>query len=226
MSMSLLRKVSIFKGLPKEALQEIMSLTSSRRFNKDDAILMESEESGDTFYIINKGTVKVTRKVETDKEVILVYLKDSDFFGEMAIIDGLSRSANVISVENTEVLTLEGKDFLKILKKYPRIMLNLLKVLSGRIRRLDTHVKRLSLVNSIGKVASAILAVADYSGKKIRKGVGIENLPTLKSIADMAGVSRATVSRALGVFEKSGYIKREGHQLLIKNYCDFRNLYC
>ena len=144
----------------------------------------------------------------------------------MTIIDGLSRSASVVADEITEVLAIKGKDFLSILNKNPVILFHLLKVLSGRVRRLDGHVKRLSLTNSIGKVASVLLSVADYSGVKKRQSVEIKQFPTLQNIANMANVSRSTVSRALSVFDKSGETNRKGKSFVVKNYDEFKNMYC
>ena len=92
-----------------------------------------------------KGSVKVTRLGKSGREVILALLNEGDFFGEMSLIDGDSRSANVIALENTKVFTLNRLDFLNVIKKYPNIAIELLKVLGQRIRKSDRQITSLSL---------------------------------------------------------------------------------
>jgi len=144
----------------------------------------------------------------------------------MSILDGLSRSANVVSINDTEVLTLNGKDFLNLLKKFSKVSHNLIKVLCSRIRKSDAQIKRLSLMNTIGRVASTLLSLAESGEAKRKRTAEIEKLPSLQDMANMAGTSESSVSRAINNFVKSGYIKKEGNKIIIKNYFEFQKMYC
>lgn len=143
MSISILKKISIFSGLNDEELEAILKLTSSKKYSENNEIIIKEGESADSFYMISKGKVKVTREDENGKVVVVSILGVGDFFGETSLIDNSFRSANVVSMINTEVLTLSGKDFLNLVKKNSRISFNLIKVLCARIRKLDTQMKRL-----------------------------------------------------------------------------------
>lgn len=226
MSLALLKKIHLFSGLSEKELKDILKLTSSKRYYKNNVILVEADEVGDLFYIINKGKVKVSRVNEDGKEVVLSVLGTGDFFGEMSILDGLSRSANVVSINDTEVLTLNGKDFLNLLKKFSKVSHNLIKVLCSRIRKSDAQIKRLSLMNTIGRVASTLLSLAESGEAKRKRTAEIEKLPSLQDMANMAGTSESSVSRAINNFVKSGYIKKEGNKIIIKNYFEFQKMYC
>lgn len=226
MSLSLLKNVSLFSNLNEEDIKEIFELTDKERFKNGKVILLEFAESGDTFYIISKGKVKVTRMNEEGKEVVLSILGKGDFFGEMSIIDGLAKSASVFAIEDTEAVTINGKNFLELLKKNPKISFNLLKVLCSRIRKSDAHIKRLSMMNTIGKVASTLLTLAETSKKKGKISVEIEKLPSLKDIANMAGINQSSVSNVLNSLVKSGYIKKSGNKIIIKNYSEFESIFC
>lgn len=226
MSLALLKKVKLFSGLNEKILKSIFGLTSIQKFNKNNVILRETDKVGDTFYMINKGKVKITRSTDDGKEVVISVLGAGDFFGEMSILDGLSRSANVVSIDATEVLTLKGRDFLNILHKYPQINFNLTKVLCSRIRKSDAQIKRLSIMNTVGKVASTLVGLVESKKKKGKNSAEIFNPPSLKDIANMSGVSKSSVSRVLNNFIKSGYVKREGNKLIIKKYLEFQRLYC
>ena len=141
-------------------------------------------------------------------------LNEGDFFGEMSLLDGKSRSANVIALEKTEVLTLNRKDFLIVLQEYPKIAIQLLKELASRLRKSDRQIASLSLSDAEKRIALCIIRFADERGI-IRNGrVSIAKIPIQQDIANMAGTSRETVSRALNVLEKEQLIDRNGRELV------------
>ena len=99
----LLASVPIFSELTSLELEELSFRMSRQRYKKNNMILME-DEFGDTFFIISKGIVKITRISEEGREVILAMLGEGDFFGEMSLLDGETRSANAIAFDDAEVL--------------------------------------------------------------------------------------------------------------------------
>ena len=226
MSLAVLKNVSLFSGLKEKELKEILKSTSSKKYYKNNIIILEAEGAGDLFFMIKKGKVKVTREDQDGKEIVLTVLSAGDYFGEISLIDGLSRSANVISLGETEVLTLNHKDFLNLINKNTTISFNLLKVLCTRVRNLDSIVKRLSLMNAIGKVSSTLLRLAEPARKKKGNIIEIEKIPSLQDIAKMSGTSRSLVSKSMNNLESSGIIKRENKKVIITNYTEFKNIYC
>ena len=120
-----LRNVPIFTDLSDSDLNRIASKMVSRGYEKGQMILLE-ESTGETFFIITSGTVKVTRLSDDGREVILALLGGSDFFGEMSLLDGKGRSANIVANEDAEVMTLSRRDFLECLETYPKIAIALL----------------------------------------------------------------------------------------------------
>ena len=224
MSLSVIKKVQLFKDLKKSEIESILKLTSSKRYYKNNAILSEADKLGSTFYIITKGKVKVSRIDDDGKEIVLSILGPGNFFGEMSLIDGLSRSATITSVSDTEVLTMRGKDFNEMLKVYPQVTLNLTRVLVARLRQSDAQIKRLSLMNTIGKVASTLAGLVPPE-KKRRKAV-IESLPPVRDLASMAGISESSVSRAIKNLVKSGYIQKEGKKVIINHFADYEKMFC
>ena len=98
--MEFLTSVPIFSDLDSETLEKVSKLGAVRTYEKNSVILTE-EEDGSALFVIISGKVKVCRSSSDDpsKEVILSILNPSDFFGEMALLDGLNRSASVIEWE-------------------------------------------------------------------------------------------------------------------------------
>lgn len=222
--LELLSTVPIFSDLTISALEELLSTMSKRSFRKQNMILME-DEFGDTFFIITKGSVKITRVSEDGREVILAILGEGEFFGEMSLLDGETRSANVIALEDSEALILKRHDFLAILEKYPKIAIALLTELAARIRKSNLQIESLSLSDAEHRIGVTLLRLAEELGT-IRKGVvQINKLPYQQDIANMAGTSRETVSRMMKLLEEKGLIQRRGHSLSILDYTQFRRTF-
>lgn len=216
--------VPIFSDLPSETLEKIEKIGSHRKYKKNDVILME-EESGTALFVIVKGKVKVARSSNDGREVILSILSDGDFFGEMAILDGLTRSATVASIEDTELFLLQRNDFMNLLHEYPEISVVLLQEMTKRLRSADMKIKALSLKDAEGKVATVILQLADDIGKIKHGRVEIDKLPLQQDLANMAGTSRETISRTLHSFAKKGLVELEGSKLKILDYEKFKGMF-
>ena len=192
----------------------------SKRFKSGNLIFLEESEGKNLFFVID-GSVKVTRLSKDGREVILAMLNAGDFFGEMSLLDGESRSANVIALENTEVLSLNRNDFLDVLNDYPKIAIQLLKEMTSRLRKSDRQIVSLSLSDAEKRIALCIVRFADEQGIIKNGEVTIPKIPIQQDIANMAGTSRETVSRAMSLLSEEKYIKRNGKELKILNYKDF-----
>ena len=219
-----LKLVPIFADLPIETLLKIEKIGDKRRYSKDEPILLE-EDSGNALFVILNGKVKVSRSSNDGREVILTILGESDFFGEMAILDGLARSANVISIEESEVFLIQRNDFLQLLHDHPEISIILLQELTTRLRNADMKIKALSLKAAEGKVATVLLQIAEYSGKIKNGVVEIDKLPVQQDLANMAGTSRETISRTLHSFAKRGFVEIDGNKIRIVNFGQFKETF-
>ncbi|MDP7025849.1 MAG: Crp/Fnr family transcriptional regulator [Candidatus Marinimicrobia bacterium] len=220
----LLATVPIFSDLSAKVLDELLSRMTKRSYQKNNMILME-DEFGDTFFIIASGSIKITRVSEDGREVILAMLGEGEFFGEMSLLDGETRSANAIAIEESNVLILKRHDFLLFLERFPRIAISLLTEMAGRIRKSDQQIESLSLSDAEHRIGITLIRMAEELGT-IRQGkVEISNLPYQQDIANMAGTSRETVSRMMKILEDKGFIKRSGHSLSILDYSQFKRTF-
>jgi len=216
----LIQSVPLFSDLNRPSLRKITARMVLRSYDKEQMILVE-ESIGETFFILSQGSVKITRMSDDGREVILAILGEGDFFGEMALLDGEGRSANVVALDNTEVLTLQRSDFLDILQQFPKIAIHLLKELTTRIRHSDQQIESLSLSGAEQRIAMVLIRLAEEMGKIKEGSVTIENIPYQQDIANMAGTSRETVSRVYKMLEDKHYISRIGKTLIIKEFSIF-----
>lgn len=190
----LLRRVPLFSSLTEEEIGEMFDVARERGYPKNSVILFE-DDPGDAFYVVVGGRVKVVLIGEDGKEVILSVLKDGDFFGEMALIDDEPRSAHVIAMEDTDLLVLRREDFQRCLEGQPRMALSLLRALSGRLRK-----------------AEFLLELAEEGdGETISRNV------THRTIAQMIGSSRETVSRTFRNLADNGLIEVSQQAIVIRD---------
>ena len=217
---TLIQTVPLFSDLSETSLKVITDKMVARSYDKEKMILIE-ESAGETFFLISKGSVKITRMSDDGREVILAILGEGDFFGEMALLDGEGRSANVVALEDAEVLTLQRSDFLDILERFPKIAIHLLKELTTRIRHSDQQIESLSLSGAEQRIALVLIRLAEEMGQIKEGTVTIEHIPYQQDIANMAGTSRETVSRVYKMLEDKNHIVREGKTLKIIDFSTF-----
>jgi len=222
--LDILRIVPIFSNLENEVLRKIGDLGLERKYTKNSIVFLE-EEIGAILFIILQGRVKVVRTDDSGKEVILSILGQGDFFGEMALLDDLPRSATVVALDKSDLFIIHRRDFLGLVEKNPQVAAALLRELTRRLRKSNEQIESLSLKDAVGRVAAVILQLADDVGK-IRKGaVVIEDFPVQQDLANMAGTSRETISRTIHQFMEQDYVEQKGNSLIIKDYEKFKNLF-
>ena len=224
MTSDFLSTVSIFSDLNQDILEKVKKITTERKYPKGSMIILE-EEYGDKLFIVKEGTVKITRVNDEGREVILALLGSSEIFGEMAILDGESRSANALAQENCNLIVISSEDFMEILKGNFKVSFALMSELAKKIRKSDLQIEALSLSDAEHRIGVSILSLAEDMGV-IRNGkVTIQNLPFQQDIANMAGTSRETVSRVMKTFEDRNLILKEGHTVIIPDYLYFKGFF-
>ncbi len=220
MDLQLLKNVPLFSSIPDDQLEQISTHLIPKTYNKDGMIVMEND-SGDSLYIIKEGRVKVTRYSDDGGEVILSILNEDDFFGEMSLLDGEERSANVTALEKTELYVLTRHDLFRTIEKNPSIAITMLEEMAQRLRKSDKYIKGLSLNDAETRVGMTLYNLSEQMGTIKNGVVTIDKLPYQQDIANMSGTTRETVSRMLKLLQTKNIIDKKGRKVLIKDYTHF-----
>jgi len=208
---SFLRTVPLFAKLDDAELQQFAELMRERSYPKGSVIVFE-DDPGDSLYIVRQGRVKVVLVGEDGREVILGVLGVGEHFGELSLIDEQPRSAHVIAMEDTSLLVLRSDDFRRRVEASPVVAWALLQELSRRLRRADTKIHGLALLDVPGRIAHLLLDFAHEGGSDT-----IEKPLTHQTIAHMIGASRETVSRTMKEFQDNGWIAVERRRISVAN---------
>src|SRR5215207_3648382 len=133
----MLAQVPLFAPLPPDALDELSARLRRRPYNRGEAVFREGDP-GTSLYIVQSGHVKLSLTSAEGREIIIDLLGPGDVFGELALLDGEPRSADAVATESSELLHLERDEFKRFVLQRPSLALELLAILSRRVRR-DTQ---------------------------------------------------------------------------------------
>ena len=214
MKADLLMQAPLFAELTPVECAALADAMAVRSFPKDCMVIW-AEDEGDSFFVIQSGQVKVSVMAPDGREIILSSLGPGEFFGDMALLDGHPRSANVTTLTATEALILRRGDFLQALLKYPSIAVHVMVSLAKRLRKADHQTANLALLGIADRISQVLLSIAEEDGYETPEGFVIRRRPTHQMIASMTGTSRETVTRVLNRLKREGYIRSRGRQLVI-----------
>jgi len=200
-----LRSVNLFSNLKDSELEAISRILYLSSYHRGQLVFQEGED-GNALYIVIKGRVKVCLYDEEGREYVLDVIGQDGFFGELALIDELPRSANAIAMESSDLLVVRRNDFMKLLLENPSISVNIMRVLASRLRAADERIKWLAFLNVEGRILKYLLEIGAKLGIKMKDYVIIERGPSQIEIANSCGCSRETVSRMLSSLVKKGVI--------------------
>jgi len=128
-----LKNVPFFSNLTTAQLKELASIGVTTSLDGSSIVFREGD-AADGLYVILSGSTRIYKRSEDGNEVNLASLKEGDFFGEMALLDGGVRSANVATLTPCEFFTLERPAFLKLLTNSPELLAHLMATLTTKVR--------------------------------------------------------------------------------------------
>lgn len=219
----LLGAVPLFHDLGRPELEELGRASREQVLAKGSLILAAGDP-GDALHLIVSGAVKVFQTSDDGRDKTLAILGPGDCLGEVAILDGGTRSASAQTLTETRLLTLPRTSFREVLRRQPQIAEQLLLVLAERLRKANQQVEQLAFRDARGRVVSALLALADGHGVGSGGGRRIELRLTHQELADFAGTTRETSTRILAELAELGLVQTAGHHLLLRDLAGLRRL--
>jgi CRP/FNR family cyclic AMP-dependent transcriptional regulator len=207
----MLRKIPLFSRLDDKALGFLEKVAVKRAYSKNTILISKGDES-DQLFIVLKGKLKVSITDDSGKEIIMSILGPGDYFGEIALIDGESRSATIMTTQATEVLTITRDDFHRTLLSSPELMFDLLKVLARKVRIATDKLESLAFEDVYGRLVKLLIQLA----KPQNQVWVIEERLTHQEIANMIGSSREMVTRILKTLTDGGYISIDKKRITIE----------
>lgn len=210
LSLVVLRNIPLFSGLDESELERLSKVAMWRCAARGEQVVRAGEDA-ETLIVMLTGRAKVTNFDEEGREIILAWLSPGEFFGEMGLIDGSPRSANVVAVEPCELLILGKHEFQRCMQDNFQVVQKLMQILVRRLREADRNIESLALLDVYGRVARLLLDMSENdSGKRV-----VRQKISKQDMARMIGASREMVSKVMRDLEVGGYIISEGDHITI-----------
>lgn len=199
----------LFAGIDSEQAQRLRDLMVGRRLERGKVLFWEGDE-GDRLYLIQSGMIKLGRTSPDGRENLLAVLGKGEFIGELTLFDPGPRTATATAVTESQLLELSHEALGEWLDENPAASKRLLRELAHRLRRTNEAVTDLIFADVPGRVAKALLDLADRFGEDTAEGVHVTHGLTQEELAHLVGASRETVNKALAEFIARGWIRLEG----------------
>jgi CRP/FNR family transcriptional regulator, cyclic AMP receptor protein len=205
-----LKKIPFFSSLPDEALNALALNAKIAQYSKYATIITEGDETT-SLYILLSGKVRIFTSYADGKEVTLLTQQAGSYFGELALLTNEPRSASVVTLEKSICGVISKHDFIAWLSLHPEVAIDLLGVLSEKVKYLTEKIKQLALSNVYERTITVLKDMADKEGDIFV----IRNKPTQQELATMVGASREMINRVMKELTSAGYVVFEKKSLRI-----------
>lgn len=219
-ALELLSKAPMFGTLNEAARQAVHAEMREARFHAGQAIFSRGD-AGTEMHVVIEGRVRLSVLTADGRELSFAHTEPPSIFGELAVFDGRTRSADATAVSKVRTLTLSKAAFMRLLAHQPKVAEAAIRFLAGRLRDADAQLEAIALHPIEARLARFFLASARQWEPKAKNSHVTFSLPMSQSeLALLVGASRPKVNAALALLEAEGAITRKGSAIV----CDLEAL--
>lgn len=215
-----LSDIALFSSLDRAEGERFGKSCLWKDYDAHELVMDIDEETTDVRFVVS-GLVRVINRFSLGKEVILGEMKEGDFFGELAAIDGETRSANITTLYKTRICIVPQKLFLDLLSQSNEISLEVMRVLTKRIRTLNMRLAEQSFLQAKHRLYAELIRLSKPRlGKEGQRSISPP--PTQKELAERIGTRREVVSRELNQLHKQGFFDRTRGALVLTDVAELQ----
>ncbi|MDR2454941.1 MAG: Crp/Fnr family transcriptional regulator [Bifidobacteriaceae bacterium] len=207
----------LFAGISQEQAERLRRAMVSVHLARGEVLFREGDPAN-RLYLIQTGKIKLGTTSPDNRETLLAVLGKGEIIGELTLFDPGARTATAAAVTASDLLELSHEAFVEWLEENPAASKHLLQALARRLRRTNEAVGGLVFTDVPGRVAKALLDLADQFGESLEDGtVLVRHSLTQEELAHLVGSSRETVNKSLAEYAARGWIKLDGRAVRILN---------
>lgn len=213
-----LQKIPLLAGVDERALAQVAAALQLRTVERGRPVLQKGSVGEHLLFVLS-GRLQVVDLTEDGREIGLDFLTAGDYFGELSIIDGLTRSASIMALENSLIAALPRSQALALIYHNPLVVERLLKRMAASIRTAANYRTIIGIPSAFQRVFALLNQFA-----KIAPGglVVIDKMPTQQEIAITVNTSRETVSRAIHILIQKGVLEKDMRRLIVRQPDELR----
>jgi CRP/FNR family transcriptional regulator len=209
-----LRRAPLFDALDEEGTRALRRQMSEVKLSRGDR-LFEEGDAGAALYVVLDGKIKLTRAAVDGRENLLSVLGPGEMFGELSLFDPRPRTSSASAVTDATLAALAHAALRPWLNDRPEVSMHMLRALAQRLRRANDVNADLVFTDVPGRVAKALLDLADRFGQQEEDGLHVHHDLTQEELAQLVGASRETVNKALADFAARGWLQISARSVLV-----------
>jgi CRP/FNR family cyclic AMP-dependent transcriptional regulator len=194
----------ILGELPRASIQRLLSRATTRKLRRGATIFAKGD-AGTQLIAVLSGRVKIVVSSPEGREAVLNVVHEGEVFGEIALFDGCSRTASAIAVTDCELLSIDRRHFLPMVREQPDVAIKLIEILCARLRRSSEQYEDIMFLNLRARVAKLLLRLAEEVGGPLPRKV----LVTQQEMSQMAGMSRESINKQLRAWAHAKWVRLE-----------------
>jgi CRP/FNR family transcriptional regulator len=208
--LNIISAIPLFNGLPDDQLNAIRQIAVEKQYNKRQTIFSEEDETKGLFVVV-EGRVKVYKVSSEGKEQILHIIEAGQSFGEVTIFTGQQMPANAQTLAKSRLLLFPRSAFVGLVTANPSLALNLLAIMSKKLRQFATQIENLSLKEIPARLASYLIYLAEEQGSADAVTLNVSK----GQLASLLGTIPETLSRIFAKLSGQNLIRVEGPRILL-----------
>ncbi len=212
----LLRRSHLFARLGDRDIDELLAHASVARYAEGEQIFAKGDP-GNSMFAVLKGRVTISTPSPDGRQVVLTVMRDGDVFGEIALLDGKERTADVTAAADCELLVVTRRSLLSLLERRPDLCIDFLHVLCERLRRTNEQVEDLAFLDLEARIAKALLRLADENGAEATGARPFGVKISQRALGELVGGSRESVNKHLQDWKRHGIIAIEKGAIVIRD---------
>lgn len=212
----LLKNHYLFSDVEQSVVDRVADLGVTRSLAPGEHLFFKGDE-GDALYGMFSGKLCIVTGSVSGREVILNVMEEGDIFGEIALLDGLPRTADARALEACELLMIRRRDFLPLLSREPTLSLHLIELLCERIRWNCNLIEDSAFLDFKARLAKRLLGLGTAYGFWEDEGLRIGLKLSQKDLGHMLGTTRESINRQLKDWVRSGWISHDRGRIIIKD---------
>jgi CRP/FNR family cyclic AMP-dependent transcriptional regulator len=216
MRRQLLSKHFLISTMPERALDDLVKFSTVVRFEQHRDVFNKGEP-GDCLYGILSGRVRIYSTSPEGSEITLNILETGELFGEIAILDGRTRTASAAAMERADLLRIHRDHFLPHVKANADVLLGMLSLLCDRLRWTSSTIEDAAFLTSPARIAKRLLFLADHYRRPEERDITVPI--SQHDLGNMVGASRETVNKHLALW-RCGGILDTGHGAIVIRNCE------
>jgi CRP/FNR family cyclic AMP-dependent transcriptional regulator len=206
----------LLRQLNRDELRRLAA-TTTLSHHPPQSMIFHKGDPGESMMAVIRGKVKICTHSADGKELVLNIINRGSLFGEIALLDGEPRTADAIALEETDLLVLERSKFLPFLSEHPDVILRLLAVICKRLRQTSEHLEDTLFLEAPGRLARCLLRLGHAFGKPAGEGMLLDIKLSQQQLGSLVGVSRESVNKHLGEWQRDGLIAVERGIITLRN---------